>query len=244
MSGHSHFSSIKHKKGLEDQKRGKIFSKLARQIIILVRRKGPNPDTNYQLKIAIEKAKSFNMPKVNIERAIKKGSGKEEGNRLEEFTFEAYGPGGIAIMIEGITDNKKRSWNEIKQILDKNGGKLVSEGSVKWMFQKLGIIEINPAEQKNKTREDLELEAIEAGAQDTKWKNDLLEVYTPPEELEKVKNKLQENNLVIESSGLGWVASKEMELDPKEYNSAEKLFDTLEENEDVQDIYSNLKEEQ
>jgi len=241
MSGHSHFSSIKHKKELEDQKRGKIFSKLARQIIIAVREKGPNPETNYNLKTIIEKAKSFNMPKANIERAIKKGSGEEGGEKLEKFTFEAYGPGGIAIIIEGITDNKKRSLGQIKQILEKNGGKLVGEGSVKWMFQKKGVIKVNLGKQENKTRDDLELEVIESGAQDTHWNGDILNVYTLPQDLEKVKNQLKNKDNKIESANLEWVPSKEIEIEDKQYQIAKKLFESLEENEDIQNIYSNLK---
>ena len=241
MSGHSHFSSIKHKKELEDQKRGKIFSKIARQIIVAVRQKGPNPETNYELKMVIEKAKSFNMPKVNIERAIQKGSGQGSGNKLEEFTFEAYGPGGIALIIEGITDNKKRALGEIKQILDKNGGKLVGEGSVKWMFQKDGAIELDLENQEKKTKDNLELDAIESGAQDTRWENNILEVYTKPQDLEEVKKQLQSKGYKIESSNLEWVASKEVSIENKQYQMAEKLLDALEDNDDVQNVYSNLK---
>ena len=242
MSGHSHFSSIKHKKELEDQKRGKIFSKIARQIIVAVRQKGSNPETNYELKMVMEKAKSFNMPKVNIERAIQKGAGQGgEGNKLEEFTFEAYGPGGIAMMIEGITDNKKRALGEIKQILDKNGGKLVGEGSVKWMFQNAGAIGINLDEQEGKTKEELELDAIESGAQDTRWEDSILEVYTRPRDLEKVKKELIDKGYKIESANLEWVASKEVSIEDKQYQTAEKLLDALEDNDDVQNVYSNLK---
>ena len=241
MSGHSHFSSIKHKKELEDQKRGKIFSKIARQIIVAVRQKGPNPETNYELKMVMEKAKSFNMPKVNIERAIQKGTGQGGGNKLEEFTFEGYGPGGIALIIEGITDNKKRSLSEIKQILDKNGGKLVGEGSVKWMFQKQGIIEIDSENQTHKTKDDLELDAIESGAQDTRWEGNILEVYTLPQDLEKVKQQLEDKGDTVESSNLGWVAAKEISIEDKQYQTAEKLLDALDDNDDVQNVYSNLK---
>ena len=241
MSGHSHFSSIKHKKEFEDQKRGKIFSKIARQIIVAVHQKGPKPETNYELKMIMEKAKSSNMPKINIERAIQKGSGQGGGNKLEEFTFEAYGPGGTAIMIEGITDNKKRALGEIKQILDKNGGKLVGEGSVKWMFQKQGVIELDLDKQQNKTKDDLELDSIESGAQDTRWTDNILEVYTPPQNLEEVRKQLKDKGDKTESSNLEWVASKEIEIKDRQYQTAEKLLDALEENDDVQNIYSNLK---
>lgn len=136
MSGHSHFASIKHKKEITDQKRGKIFSKLSRQISVAAREKGGETSTNPALKVAIERAKEFNLPKENIERAIKKGTGELEGAKLESVLFEAYGPGGIAIIIEGITDNKNRTLGEIKQILNQNGGKLAGEGAVRWMFER------------------------------------------------------------------------------------------------------------
>jgi len=136
MSGHSHFASIKHKKALTDAKRGKIFSKLSRQISVTAREKGADPNINPSLKTAIEKAKEFNLPKDNIERAIKKGTGEMAGEILESVVFEAYGPGGAAIIIEGITDNKNRALGEIKQILSQNNGKMVGEGGVRWLFER------------------------------------------------------------------------------------------------------------
>jgi YebC/PmpR family DNA-binding regulatory protein len=183
MSGHSHWHSIKYKKGAADAKKGKVFSKISREITIAARESGGDPDFNPKLRMAVERARSFNMPADNIERAIKKGTGELEGEKLEEVLFEAYGPGGIALIIEGITDNKNRTLGEIKQILSQYNGKLVGEGGVRWMFER------------------------------------------------KVK----------EPGSLEWVAKQEIELSEKDKETAEKLFEALDENDAVQEIYSNLK---
>ena len=239
MSGHSHFSSIKHKKGIADAKRGKVFSKMAR-VIIFAAKGGGDPGSNYKLKMAIDQARQTNMPKENIERAIKKGTGELKGEKLEQFIFEAYGPGKTAIIIEGITDNKNRSLSEIKQILNQYNGKLASGGSVKWLFERKGTITVNNG-QKTINKEELELTAIEAGAEDIYWYIDDLYIYTKPEELEKVKRNLEEKGIKIESSSLDWVAKETIEIEEKEKESCQKLFEALDENDAVQDIYSNLK---
>jgi YebC/PmpR family DNA-binding regulatory protein len=243
MSGHSHFSRIKYKKAITDAKRGKIFSKLSQAISVAAREKGVDPAINPKLRLAIEEARSFNLPKENIERAIKRGAGELEGAKLEEVLFEAYGPGGTAIIIEGITDNKNRTLSEIKQILSQNNGKLASEGSVKWLFERRGCLIINRKSQDEalRNKEKIELKVIEAGAQDIYWKGDLLDVYTSPEELEKVKQSLEEKNIKIESSSLDWVAKEMIELDEKNKEACQKLFEALEESETVQEIYSNLR---
>lgn len=237
MSGHSHWHGIRHKKELEDKKRAQIFSKLAR-VISVAARDGTDPETNPKLRMAIERAKEFRMPNENIERAIQRGAGKTEGENLEEFTFDAIGPGKIAIIIEGITDNKNRALNEIKNILAKHNGKLAQEGSQRWMFQKMGIIVLNL---ENQERESVELKAIEAGAEDLRWRNSTLEIYTKPEELEEVKNRLKNFGFEIESANLGWVAKEEIEVPDEVQKQAEKLFEALDENDDVQEIYSNIK---
>ncbi|MGB2762392.1 MAG: YebC/PmpR family DNA-binding transcriptional regulator [Minisyncoccales bacterium] len=239
MSGHSHFSSIKHKKAITDAKRGKIFSKIARQILIAVKEKGNDPETNSSLRLVIEKARSVNMPKDNIEKAIKRGTGSTEGEKLEEVIFEAYGPAGTAIIIEGITDNKNRTLGEIRQVLNQAGGKMAGEGSVKWMFERKGAITVNN-EQKTINKEDLEMKVIEAGADDTYWHNGILDVYTKPEGLEKVKKNLEAQNIEIESASLDWVAKDMIELEEKDKQKIEKLFELLDENEAVQEIYSNI----
>ncbi len=243
MAGHSHFSSIKHKKAIADLKRGKIFSKLARQISVAAREKGGDIETNPYLRMAVEKAKSFNMPKENIERAIKRGTGEIEGEKLEEFIFEAYGPKGIAIIIQGITDNKNRTLGEVKQILAKYNGKLATPGSVMWLFEKKGCITIKNSKlktQNSKLKEDLELKAIEAGAEDIYWHNDILDVYTKIQDLERVKKNLENQGIKTESADLEWVAKDEIQLDKKNKQTIEKLFEELDENNDIQEIYSNL----
>ena len=241
MSGHSHWHSIKHQKGIADAKRGQIFSKITRTILIAVKENGPDPEKNSRLRLAMEKAKSVNMPKDNVDRAIKRGSGELEGEKLEEVSFEAFGPGGITIIIEGITDNKNRALGEIKQTLNQYGGKLAGEGAVRWMFDRKGTIVINN-EQKIENKENLELTAIEAGADDIKWDNEILNVFTKPEEIEKVKKNLEEKNIKIEPASLGWVAKEEIEASEKDKEHCEKLFEALDENDSVQEIYSNLKE--
>jgi len=240
MSGHSHFKTVLRRKTAEDQKRGKIFSKLSRLISVAAREKGPEPETNPKLRLAIEEARSYNMPRENIERAIERGVGKLEEANLEEVLFEAYGPGGIAIIIEGITDNKNRALGEIKQILTKYKGKLVSSGGIKWLFERKGTITINN-EQKMMNKEDLELIAIESGAEDIYWHDDILDVYTKPEELEKVKKNLEEKGIKINETSLDWVPKEMVEISEDDKKICQKLFEALDENDAVQDIYSNIK---
>jgi len=234
MSGHSHWASIKHKKGAADEKRGKVFSKISKMISIAAKQGGGDPEANSKLRLAVEQAKQANMPKDNIERAIKKGTGELEGEKLEQVVFEAYGPGKTAIIIEGITDNKNRTLSEIKQILNQNKGKLADEGSVKWLFERKGAIIIN-----KENTEELELIVIEAGAEDINEHDKFLEIYTKPEDLEKVKKNLEEKGIKPESVSLDWVAKENIEN--KEKEACEKLFEALDNNDAVQDIYSNLK---
>ena len=242
MSGHSHWAGIKYKKQLADAQKGKVFSKLAREISISAR-EGRDPDVNPKLRVAIEKAKKMKMPWENIERAIKKGAGEISGEKLEEVLFEAYGSGGIAILIEGITDNKNRALNEVRQILEKNKGKLVSEGGVKWMFERKGCITINFKSQtpNPKSKEELEMAAIEAGAEDFYWHGEVLDLYTKVGDLERVKKNLEERGIKIESSSLDWVAKEMLEVGEREREELEKLFEALDESEAVQEIYSNLR---
>lgn len=243
MSGHSHAKTIKHQKNLTDQKRGQMFSKMARVISVAVKEGGANPETNSKLASAIDEAKGINMPKDNIERAIQNASGAGGGENLEEVSFEAYGPGGIAIIIEGITDNTNRALGDIKQILNQHGGKLAGSGAVKWMFDRKGYIIINPkAQEENlQDKDSLEMAAIEAGAQDTRWEEDILEIYTQPESLSEVRKKIESSGLKVESSALGWIAKDEVSLEEKEKETCQKLFDALDENDAVQNVSSNLK---
>jgi YebC/PmpR family DNA-binding regulatory protein len=231
MSGHSHWSTIKHKKGAADAKRGKLFSKLSKAITIAAKN-GIDPEMNPNLRVAIDQAKKANMPNDNIEKAIKRGDSETQGEILEEFIFEAYGPEKSAVIITGITDNKNRALNEIKIILNQHNAKMAQEGSVKWQFDNKGIITIRA-----ENKEEIELKAIEAGAEDIQEQEDnILEIYTKPEDLNKVKEKL---NIEPESTILGWVAKEEIEV--KNEQAIEKLFEALDDNDDVQEIYSNVK---
>ncbi len=241
MSGHSHFSKIKHKKSITDAKRGQVFSKMARVLAIAAREGGADPETNSKLRLTIEQAKAMNLPKDNIERAIKKGVGETEGAQLEEVLFEAYGPGGIAIIIEGITDNKNRALGQIKQILNQHNGKLAGEGSVKWLFERKGVVIIKAENQTPQFKEELELKAIEAGAEDVLWRNGFLEIYTKANDLENIKNDLEKQGQKIESVFLAWIAKEEIEIEEKQKQACEKLFESLDESDSVQEIYSNIK---
>jgi len=243
MSGHSHFKSIRRIKEAEDKKRGQMFSKMARMISVAVKEGGPNPETNPRLRLAIEEAKQWNLPKENIDRAIKRATGELPGEKLEEVLFEAYGPGGIAIIIEGITDNKNRTLGEVKQTLNQNNGKLVGEGSVKWLFERRGciVVDLKTQNEEFREREKLEMAAIEAGAEDFYLHDNLLDIYAKIEELEKVKKNLEGKGIKTEAASLDWVAKEEVTLDEKQKEACQKLFEVLDGNEAVQEIYSNLK---
>lgn len=238
MSGHSHARTVKHTKDLAASLRSKVFSKLAAEITVAAKQGGGNPDTNPRLRTAMDRAKDANMPSDNVERAIKKGTGEDHAGNLEEFLLEAYGPGGIALLISGITDNKNRMLGEIKQILSKNQGKMVEGGAVRWLFAKMGVMAVKSSLPKD----ELELKAIEAGAEDLYWREDgMLDVYTKPTELEKIKNVLLAAGLTVEEASIDWVPKEEVVVDQKSIDDNQKLFDELDENDAVQGIYSNLK---
>jgi len=237
MSGHSHAKTVKHTKDAADQKRGQIFSKFSAAITIAAKN-GGDPDMNHKLRMTIEQAKKANMPSDNIEKAIKRGTGEIEGQTLEEFTFEAYGPAKSALIITGITNNRNRALGGVKTILNQHNAKMAEEGSVKWQFENKGIIIINV---KDKEKEETELKVIDAGAQDISWQGEgILEIYTTPENLEQVKTNI-EKEFEVEAVMLGWTAKEEIELDEKGKRSIEKLFEALDNNDDVQEIYSNVK---
>jgi YebC/PmpR family DNA-binding regulatory protein len=242
MSGHSKWSQIKHKKAITDAKKGKLFSKLSNQISVAARQKGGDSETNPQLKMLAEKARSFNMPSENIERAIKKGTGELEGVKMEEMTIEAYGPGGVALIIEAITDNKNRTISEIKYLLGQHSGKLAEAGSVNWLFERKGTLIIN-SKVSSLNQEELELLVIDCGAEDVKWQtSELLEIFTKVEDLGKIKKTLEGKGVGIESSSLDWVPKNEVQIqDEKAKNALDKLFEVLDENDDVSEIYSNIK---
>lgn len=239
MSGHSHAHNVKARKDAEDKRKSKIFSKFSRQIMMVVKEKNDgNPDTNSSLRGIILKAKSFGMPKDTIESAIKKAVGSSDKDSLQEVTYEVFGPGGVAILVEGITDNSNRTLGNVKLILKNHNSKMASEGSVKWLFDRKGIIVINA---ENKDKEELELKIIESGAEDLLWFDDTLEVYTNPSELDEVKNNIESAGIEIESYSLGWKEKEPVEVNEEVKEKLEKLFEALDDDDDVQNIYSNDK---
>ena len=239
MSGHSHWAGIKHRKGINDAKRANIFTKAGRIVTIAAREGGGNLDTNFKLKLAIDQARSVNMPNVNIERAIKRGTGElKDATEISEVMYEAYGPGQVAMLIKTATDNKNRTLGEIKNILTKAGGKMVPAGSVSFLFKQVGNINI-PV----KGGEDpyaLELKAIEAGAEDTIYSDNTLTIYTKPEELQKVREHLEGHKIIIEDARLVFAPIQKNKLEEDNKLDYEKLLETLDNQDDVQEIYDNL----
>jgi len=237
MSGHSKWAQIKHKKAATDAKKSKIFSKLAAAITVAAREGGGDPDKNPKLRLAIDKARSFNMPSDNIERAIKRGIGALEGAQLEELIFEAYGPNGHPLLITAITDNRNRTLAEVKHILNKYGGKLGAEGSVKWMFDLKGKIILN----KDSLTEDEELKLIEAGVEDIKKEDDNIVLYTKPENLYQTQKICSEMNFSILESSLDFIPKNIEKISEDEKEIYEKLFDELDDQSEVKDIFSTIE---
>lgn len=236
MSGHSKWSSIKHKKGATDAKRGKIFSKLNKEITVAARTGGGDPSANLRLRTAIQAAKSENMPKDNIERAIKKGSGELEGVNYEESTFEGYGPGGAAVLIESLTDNRNRAVADIRHILTKCGGNLGENGCVSWMFDSKGYIDV----EKKAVDEDKLMEtAIEAGAEDVREDNDSFEIITEPGDFEAVKTAIDNASIPYVVAEITMLPQTTLELKGKQAEQMIKLMETLEDCDDVQKVYTN-----
>jgi len=237
MSGHSKWATIKHAKGAADAKRGKIFTKLIKEISIAARMGGGNLDGNPRLRTAILKARVANMPKDNIDRAIKKGTGELEGVSYEELVYEAYAPGGVAIFIEVLTDNKNRAAAEIRNILTKAGGQLATSGSVLRLFRRQGVITLDG----EKYTEDAVMEvAIEGGAEDVAASDGIIEVTTAPEDFESVLNSLQAKEFETLNAQVSMVAEAEVTLDNDGTAKALKLLEKLEDCDDVQNVYSNI----
>lgn len=240
MAGHSKWANIKHRKGAQDAKRANVFTKMARLITVAAREGGADLDTNFKLKMAVDKARSVNMPKDNIERAIKSGTGElKDGAVIEEMEYEAYGPGNIAMIIRIATDNKNRIVSELKHTLSKGGGKMVPNGSVGFLFKKSGIIIVSL---EGSDVDELELQVIEAGAEDTEVEKDILVVHTKPDELKKTKDNLEAAGVKIESAELAYVPTQNAEVDESQRESYERLYDALDENDDVLEIFDNLGE--
>jgi YebC/PmpR family DNA-binding regulatory protein len=237
MSGHSKWATIKHAKGAADAKRGKIFTKLIKEISIAARMGGGNLDANPKLRTAVIKARGANMPKDNIDRAIKKGTGELDGVSYEELVYEAYAPGGVAVFIEVLTDNKNRAAADIRNILTKAGGQLATSGSVSRLFKRQGIITLDG----DKYTEDEVMEAaMEGDAEDISASDGIIEVTSSPENFEGVVNALQGKNFETMSAEISMVAETEVELDNDGTAKALKLVEKLEDNDDVQNVYINI----
>ena len=239
MSGHSKWHSIRHKKAREDAKRGKVFTKLIRELTISARIGGGDPAMNPRLRTAVDRAKAENMPNDNIERAIKKGTGELEGVRYEEYTYEGYGPGGIAILVEVMTDNKNRCTAEVRHIFSKQNGNLGENGCVSWIFEKKGYLTVSA---ENIDEETLMEVALEAGAEDIveDSEENLFEVYTSPEDFNAVKDALDAKEIAYESADVTMIPKNTVKLSGKEAEQALRLMDAMEDNDDVQQVYANF----
>jgi YebC/PmpR family DNA-binding regulatory protein len=239
MSGHSKWSTIKRKKGAEDAKRAKIFTRLGRDIMVAAKEGGGDENSNAKLKLAVAKAKAANMPKDNIERAIKKGTGEIDGGEVFELTYEGYGIDGIAFIIEVMTDNKNRALAEVKNAFNKNGGSLASAGAVAWQFDQKGVINLKRTD--GIDFEEVFMVAAEAGADDVVDEDGLIMVYTPREAFGAVEEALSEASYEIEESELRWIPQNETEADVNVGVKNMKLMERLEELDDVQSVSTNLQ---
>lgn len=236
MSGHSKWSTIKRKKGAADAKRGKMFTKLIKEITISAREGGGDPSANPRLRLAVDNAKAANMPADNIDRAIKKATGELPGVTYHEFTYEGYGPGGVAVIVEVATDNKNRTVADVRHHFTKYSGSMGENGSVAWMFDRKGIITM-PIQ--DKTEDDIMNIVLEAGAEDLQSEDEFFEVQTSLESFEPVRKALVSAKLEIENASLQWIAKNTVSVGGDEADKVMKLIEALEESDDVQNVYSN-----
>jgi YebC/PmpR family DNA-binding regulatory protein len=237
MSGHSKWSSIKHKKAKTDAARGKVFTKLIREITVAAKKGGGDPDGNPRLRLAIQSARDQNMPNENIQRAIKKGTGELEGTRFEEFTYEGYGPGGVALLIDVLTDNKNRTTAEVRHALTKHNGNMGEAGCVAWNFETKGVIRVNA---KQCDEETLLEAALEAGAEDVREEEEVFEVYTEPARLAEVGEALKKDNIPYEAAGIEKLPKTLVKIDGEDAKRVLRLMDMLEDLDDVQLVSANF----
>lgn len=239
VAGHSKWANIKHKKSKTDAQRGKIFTKIGRQIAVAVKEGGSDPETNPRLRDAIANARAANMPNDNIMRSIKRAAG-ELGNVIyEEITYEGYGPNGVAVIVQALTDNRNRTAGEMRYIFDRSGGSLGATGCVSWMFDRKGLIVI---ENSNDIDEDeLMLQALEAGAEDIELEDELFEILTDPAEFTQVREGLEKNGYTIASAEVAMLPQNFVQLTGEQYEKALSLFEKLEDHDDVQNVYHNLE---
>lgn len=238
MSGHSKWSSIKRQKGVNDARRGAIFTKMGKEISVAARAGGPDPEGNYRLRLAIDKARSVNMPADNIKRAIERASGGDKGDQYEEIVYEGYGPGGVAILVETATDNRNRTAAEVRSIFAKSGGQLAGTGSVAWQFEPRGVVSV---ELGGSDADDIALLAIDAGAVDVDTAADPLEITTEPSGLETVRVALEAAGLKIDAAELTMQAKAPIEVDVERARQNLRLIETLEDSDDVQRVTANFE---
>jgi YebC/PmpR family DNA-binding regulatory protein len=237
MSGHSKWHSIKHQKAVTDARRGQLFTKLTREIIVAVRKGGANTDTNFSLRLAVQKARDASMPSDNIARAIKRASGDKEGASLVELVLEGYGPGGGAILVEALSDNRNRTIQAIRHLFSRGGGSLGEAGCVAWQFSPKGVITIESGEMDT---EELALKAIDTGAEDVVVESGVVEVYTRPDTLEEVRAALEREGIPVASAEISMVPNATLELDEKAAIQTLKLMDKLEELDEIRHVSSNV----
>ena len=237
MSGHSKWAKIKHKKGAEDAKRGALFTKLSKEVTAAAKEGGGNTETNFRLRAAIARTREYNMPQSNVENAIKKGTGEIPGIVFENVVFDAYGPGGVALLIEGLTDNKNRTTAEVRNLLNKKGGSMAGAGSTAFMFTKKGYLEI----EKNKASEDAVMEiALDAGADDVKTEGDTLEVYCEPTVFETVKSAFAAKKIETATAEVTMIPASTVKVEGNDVKNLLGLIELLEENEDIQHVHANF----
>jgi YebC/PmpR family DNA-binding regulatory protein len=237
MSGHSKWSTIKRKKEAQDAKKGKLFTKLAREITMAARQGGGDPEANFTLRLAIDRARQANMPKDSIERAVKRGTGELKGETLEELIYEGYAPHGIALILHVMTDNRNRAVADIRRVLNRNNGSLGESGSVTWLFDQKGYIAVETGALDS---EELALLAIDAGAEDVDIGDGLVEIYTTTENFQRVKEVLEGKNISFESAELSMLPKTTIQLDEKDTFQVMHLIEALESLDDMQEVYSNL----
>ena len=237
MSGHSKWSTIKRAKGVTDAKRSAVFTKVAREIAVAARLGGGDPDGNYRLRLAIEKARQVNMPQDNIKRTIEKATGGGDADQFEEIVYEGYGPGGVAVLVEAQTDNRNRTAAEVRSMFTKAGGQLAGSGAVAWQFEPRGLITV-PRD--GQDPDEVALAAIDAGAVDVDTEADPIEIYTEPGELEATRKALEGAGVAVESAESAMIAKQTVELEPDKARQALRLVDLLEDLDDVQRVTSNF----
>ena len=236
MSGHSKWSQIKRQKGVADARRGQLFTKLAREIMVAVRQGGSNVESNFQLRLAVQKAHDNNMPLENIDRAVKRAGGGAEASDLSELKLEGYGPNGVAVLVEALTNNRNRTIQDVRRLFTRHGGNLGESGCVSWLFESKGVITVGSD---GSDAEEIALQAIDAGSEDVKTERGYIEIYTQPQDLEKVRKAIEEGKRII-SAELSLIPKTTMLLDEKEAAQALSLLDHLEELDDVQHVFSNV----